>query len=87
MDPARLLSPRLSVVGLLIGTLFLAFSLTPSLLPRPHVMRGVIPGLSLLADYAVDVFGRWLRNYVELPLPGRRVERIVTRIARMRVEG
>jgi uncharacterized membrane protein len=34
----------LSQVGLLLGTLFLAFSLTPPLLPRPAAAQGVLSG-------------------------------------------
>lgn len=40
------------VVGLLFGTL----SLTPSLLPRPIIIQGVIAGMSFAFGYAVGVF-------------------------------
>src|SRR5262245_39558585 len=36
-----------STCGLLLGTLFFAASLTPSLLPRSYLTQGVLSGLSL----------------------------------------
>ena len=61
-----------SLVGLLFGTVFFAFSLTPSLLPRPFLIQGVLSGLSFTAGYAVGVFAMWLWHYLELPeLPKR----------------
>lgn len=77
----RLFSLRFSVIGLLVGTVFFAFSLTPSLVPRPPVTQGIISGLSLIAGYAIGVFGRWLWGYLELPIPGTRVEWLAKRIA------
>ncbi len=71
----------LSTPGLLTGTLFFAASLSPSLLPRPYVMQGILSGFSLAAGYGIGVGGRWLWSYVELPLPGRRVQRIALRVA------
>jgi len=71
----------LCTAGLLLGTLFFAASLTPSLLPRSHGMQGVVSGLSLAAGYGLGVFGRWLWRYLELPVPAPRHQRIVTIIA------
>ena len=66
-----------SLVGLFIGTVFFAFSLTPSLLPRPFLIQGVLSGLSFTAGYAVGVFGMWLWHYLELPeLPQRWASRV-----------
>jgi uncharacterized membrane protein len=67
----------LSTVGLIVGTLFFAASLTPSLVPRAHTMQGVLSGLSLAAGYGVGVFGRWFWQYLELPVPGRRARQVV----------
>lgn len=58
-----------STCGLLLGTLFFAASLTPSLLPRTYLTQGVLSGLSLAAGYGFGVFGRWLWDYLELPQP------------------
>ncbi|RLK48786.1 putative membrane protein [Alkalispirillum mobile] len=58
---------QFSTVGLLLGTLFFAFSLTPSLLPRTYLVQGVISGLSFSAGYALGFGGQWLWAYLELP--------------------
>lgn len=70
-----------SAAGLLLGTLFAAFSLTPSLVPRSAPMQGLLAGLSLSAGYAIGVIGDALWRYLELPLPGPRLARIVKIVA------
>lgn len=57
----------ISAAGLLLGTLFFAFSLTPTLLPRTFVTQGVLSGCALAAGYGIGVFGRWLWAYMQLP--------------------
>jgi uncharacterized membrane protein len=59
---------RLSIVGLLLGTLFFAFSLTPSLLPRPFLIQGALSGLMFAAGYGLGVAAMFLWNYLQLPL-------------------
>jgi len=76
LDVKRLLEPP-STPGLLVGTLFFAFSLAPSLLPRPPLFQGLVSGLSLALGYLVGVSFRWLWGYLELPLPERRTDRII----------
>ena len=56
-----------STLGILLGTLFFAASLTPSLLPRTIVVQGGLSGLSFAAGYAIGVGAEWLWQYVELP--------------------
>jgi uncharacterized membrane protein len=41
--------------GLIIGTLFFAASLTPSLLPRSEALQGVLSGASFAAGYGIGV--------------------------------
>ena len=72
---------RFSVVGLLVATLFFALSLTPSLVPRPPLVQGLIAGVSFSAGYAVGFFGLWLWDYLEFPVPGRRVNWIIKLLA------
>ena len=67
-----------SILGLSLGILFLAFSLTPSLLPRPVAFQGVVSGLSLAAGYALGVCARTLWSYLELPLPNAHRHRRLT---------
>jgi uncharacterized membrane protein len=66
----------LSTSGLLLGTLFFAASLTPTLLPRSFSTQGVLAGCSLAAGYGIGVFGRWLWAYMELPQPKGRPLRV-----------
>ncbi|MFC5586267.1 alpha/beta hydrolase [Nitratireductor kimnyeongensis] len=59
--------PSVSVVGLCLGTLLFAASLTPSLLPRAFVVQGVLSGVSLAVGYGIGVFFVSLWRYLELP--------------------
>lgn len=68
---------QLSGVGLLLGTLFFAASLTPTLVPRTYVMQGLLAGISFAAGYGLGVLWRWLWAYMELPEPGARMLRAV----------
>jgi uncharacterized membrane protein len=70
-----------STAGLLLGTLFFAASLTPSLLPRSFLTQGVLSGSSFAAGYGIGVFALWLWNYMELPVPQGRVRRIFKLVA------
>jgi uncharacterized membrane protein len=63
-----------SAIGLLLGTLCFAASLTPSLIPRSFLLQGVLSGCSLAAGYGIGVFVRWLWSWLELPKPGGRID-------------
>jgi uncharacterized membrane protein len=65
-----------SLTGLLIGTLFFAASLTPTLIPRNYLTQGVLSGCSAAAGYGIGFFLHWLWHYLELPEPKTRVLRI-----------
>ncbi len=71
------LGARVGSTGLVVGTLFFAASLTPSLIPRGIPAQAALSGLCLAAGYGLGVALRWLWEYLELPLPaagrGRRV--------------
>lgn len=71
----------LSTVGLLLGTLFFAFSLTPSLVPRDFVVQGVISGLSFVAGYSLGFAAHWVWDYLGLPNPTAWLDRIIKGIA------
>jgi uncharacterized membrane protein len=60
----------------LLGTLFFAASLTPSLLPRTFLTQGVLSGCSLAGGYGIGVFGSWLWTYMELMQPNSRFLRV-----------
>lgn len=70
-----------STVGLLVGTLFFAASLTPSLLPRGFLTQGVLSGVSLAAGYGIGIVGLWLWTYLELPQPRERRARTLKIVA------
>lgn len=59
--------PSFSALGILLGALFFAASLTPSLLPRTIFIQGALSGLSFAVGYAIGVGIEWLWKYVELP--------------------
>lgn len=65
----RRLAARPGNTGLVLGALFFAASLTPSLTPRITVAQAVLSGLCLAAGYGLGVLLRWLWGYLELPLP------------------
>lgn len=65
---------RFSGVGLVLGTLFFAFSLTPSLVPRPLIAQGIVSGLSFTAGYALGMMGHGLWRYLHLPEPNQRLQ-------------
>ncbi|MEZ2131946.1 MULTISPECIES: alpha/beta hydrolase [unclassified Sinorhizobium] len=65
----------------MIGMLFFAASLTPSLLPRTFEMQGVLSGFSFAAGYGLGVGGLWLADYLEIPRPNARTLRILRFVA------
>ncbi len=69
-----------SFVGLAVATLFLASSLTPSLLPRHFVVQGILSGLSLAVGYGVGVLFVWLWLYLEIPKPNDKLQRVSKQI-------
>ncbi len=60
-------SASFSFVGLVFATLLFAASLSPSLLPRPYLVQGLLSGLSTAVGYGVGVFFVWLWQYLEMP--------------------
>lgn len=57
----------LSGLGLLLGTLFFAASLAPSLIPRFFVTQGVLSGLAAAAGYGIGVMIRGIWHWLGLP--------------------
>ncbi len=70
-----------STVGLLVGTLFFAASFTPSLIPRAHLVQGVLAGFAFGAGYGIGVLFAWLWAYLELPQPENRIVTWAKRVA------
>jgi uncharacterized membrane protein len=69
-----------SLTGSVVGMLFFACSLTPSLIPRSFVFQGVVSGLSFVAGYALGTAVRWCWSYLELPVPRPAVKRVATQM-------
>lgn len=61
------LDRRTSGVGLVTGALFVAGSLTPSLIPRSPQIQGILAGFSFAAGYGVAVLAGALWRYLQLP--------------------
>jgi uncharacterized membrane protein len=72
---------NLSTIGLLLGTVLFALSLTPSLVPRPFMVQGLLSGLSLAAGYGIGVAGMWLWTYLQLPVMAGRAARSAKLVA------
>lgn len=65
----------LSAGGVVLGTVFFAASLTPTLIPRSYLMQGGLSGACFAVGYGFGVGWRWLWRYMELPEPRGRMER------------
>lgn len=62
----------LSGVGLMLGALFFAAALTPTLIPRSYLTQGVLAGGCFAIGYFAGVLWRRLWHYLELPEPSAR---------------
>ncbi len=67
-------------MGLAVGTLFFAASLTPSLLPRHFAVQGILSGFALAVGYGLGVFFLWLWLYLEIPEPNAKTQRVSKQI-------
>nr|WP_320199500.1 alpha/beta-hydrolase family protein [Agrobacterium sp. rho-13.3]MDX8308774.1 alpha/beta-hydrolase family protein [Agrobacterium sp. rho-13.3] len=65
----------LSSTGIVVGTVLLCASLTPSLLPRTFVMQGVLCGFSFAIGYLIGVLLKDIVVYLGLPQPSRHDKR------------
>jgi uncharacterized membrane protein len=78
---ATRLNPRLSISCLLPAAVFLAASLTPSLIPRPMLLQAVLSGLSFAIGYGLGAGWIALWRYLGLPACGGRMARAAGMIA------
>ena len=74
---ASRLARTFSGPGLVIGTVFFALSLTPSLLPRSAFIQGLVSGLSFAVGYGLGALGHGIWHYLELRAAPRRLTRAV----------
>lgn len=76
MNLARLIRRQLlplSGVGLMLGALFFAAALTPTLVPRSYLTQGALAGACFAIGYLAGNLWRWLWHYLELPEPSARL--------------
>ena len=69
-----------SFVGLVFATLFFSVSVTPSLLPRNYLVQGLLSGFALAVGYGIGIGAVLLYQFLELPEPGDRIQRISKRL-------
>ncbi|MHC4044230.1 alpha/beta hydrolase [Bradyrhizobium sp. 23AC] len=84
MDLARFIRRQLlslSGVGLMLGALFFAAALTPTLIPRSYLTQGVLAGGCFAIGYFAGVLWRRLWHYLELPEPSARARSIANALA------
>ncbi|HVL20365.1 MAG TPA: alpha/beta-hydrolase family protein [Amaricoccus sp.] len=70
-----------SGLGLVIGAIFFALSLTPSLIPRAPALQGALGGLSFAIGYGLGNLAGGVWRWLELPIPPERIRRPATWIA------
>lgn len=58
---------RISVLGLSLGLLFFAASLTPSLIPRPVLMQGALAGFLMALGYLTGVILTGIWRFLGIP--------------------
>jgi len=66
----------LSGVGLMLGALFFAAALTPTLIPRSYLTQGALAGGCFAIGYFAGVLWRRLWHYLEFPEPSPRARSI-----------
>ena len=71
----------LSASGVLVGSLFFAASLGPSLVPRPFSVQGILSGCAFAAGYAIAVFLSWLWFWLGLRAPRPGIARVVKAVS------
>ena len=56
-----------SITGIFLGFVFFVLTFTPSLVPRPPVVQGLLGGLAFFIGYVMGHCGVLLWRYLELP--------------------
>ncbi|TXI04063.1 MAG: hypothetical protein E6Q76_13065 [Rhizobium sp.] len=61
----------LSLLGMVLGLIFFAASLTPSLMPRSYLVQGMLSGIAAAVGYMIGTLLTWLWLYLQLPVASR----------------
>ena len=70
-----------SGLGLVVGALFFAAALTPSLIPRSPLLQGVLSGVCFAIGYGLGALLLAAWEYLQLPLANMRLRRNATWVA------
>ena len=66
----------LNHIGVFMALVFFYASLTPSLLPRPWLLQGLVSGIAAAGGYGLGVTVSWVLRHSGLRQPGARVRRL-----------
>lgn len=58
----------LSFTGIVLAVAFFSISLSPSLVPRPYMLQGILAGLVIAIGYGLGVVIKWLWDYLSFPI-------------------
>ncbi len=67
--------------GLLVAAAFFAAALTPSLVPRPPLLQGVLGGTVAAIGYEIGALVAWVWRFLELPRPRSAAAVLVQRVS------
>jgi uncharacterized membrane protein len=73
VGPVRGRRALVEPAGLVLGAVFFATALTPSLVPRDPAMQGALGGVLAAIGYEIGGLATWLWRFLELPEPGPRL--------------
>jgi uncharacterized membrane protein len=76
----RVFTLELSRPGLVVGLLFFALSLLPSMLPRTFLFQGIVSGITVMTGYAIGATAQWAWTFLDLPRPRGRAPTIITKV-------
>lgn len=77
----KIFSRRLSMAGAIVGAIFFALSLLPSMLPRGYLFQGLASGIAFITGYSFGVLLIWLWHYLQLPSFKSTTRKIVISVA------
>lgn len=74
-----------SFIGLVFAALFFSASVTPSLLPRPYFVQGLLSGFAIAIGYGLGVSLLLLYQFLEFKNPSERIQTISKQVTSVAV--
>jgi uncharacterized membrane protein len=74
-----------SFIGLVFAALFFSASVTPSLLPRPYFVQGLLSGFAIAIGYGLGVSLLLLYQFLEFRNPSERIQTLSKRVTSVTV--